>query len=594
MQKYTNDVAAVGSDGKLEPLSNASVTVYDRGTTTLATIYSDNGVTTTSNPTTTSLTGRVSFYAADGRYDILISKTGYNTVFITDILLEDPAEGISSDATNISFTQAGTGAILSTVDDKLNQFVSVTDFGADKTGVIDSATAIANARTAVGLTGSLLVPAGTYLSSGTTYNVGSDFVWNNSNYAGGVSLLATAQNANILYTTETDATTGAVDGTKSRVGIAVTARAYGSQHSDGIRSNMFNYSTDGDGNTAVYAHGVSTGTTTFWTAALHGETRHAGGISIGLNSESASYEATGTLIGLVVHNSTSGAGATHSITGAPATLCTNAYGINLVGTNDANNSDPKGAWLWGIFFDTGAMRENGISINIASQAKVSTHLQTGISSPASLSDILLQGQSNYGIILNSVYKNGAIRLANDQLLLFNSNATIGMKFDTAAGTSRLTFRGGLTDIAGVAQSGGASTITLAAGASAIDNDPTYVGHVISINSGTGAGQQRVISSYVGATKVATVSSAWTTTPNSTSNYSIRASNERVGFTVSASPTLHLNSTQVVATRQTGWGTPTATQDKTTFANGGVTTFTQVEQRLSAIINVLITHGLIGA
>lgn len=90
MQKYTNDVVAVGLDGNLTPLSNASVTVYNNGTSTLATIYTDNGITTTPNPTTTSVTGRVEFYADDGRYDILISKTGYNNVFIRDILFDDP------------------------------------------------------------------------------------------------------------------------------------------------------------------------------------------------------------------------------------------------------------------------------------------------------------------------------------------------------------------------------------------------------------------------------------------------------------------------------------------------------------------------
>lgn len=90
MQKYTNDVVAVGLDGNLTPLSNASVTVYNTGTSTLATIYSDNGTSTISNPTTTSITGGIEFYAEDGRYDILINKTGYNNVFIRDVIFDDP------------------------------------------------------------------------------------------------------------------------------------------------------------------------------------------------------------------------------------------------------------------------------------------------------------------------------------------------------------------------------------------------------------------------------------------------------------------------------------------------------------------------
>ncbi|MCU1381981.1 MAG: hypothetical protein JWL71_678, partial [Acidobacteria bacterium] len=55
--------------------------------------------------------------------------------------------------------------------------------------------------------------------------------------------------------------------------------------------------------------------------------------------------------------------------------------------------------------------------------------------------------------------------------------------------------------AGTAQAGAAGSITLAAGASAVDS--IYVGETIAIYAGTGAGQTRVITAYVGATKVAT-------------------------------------------------------------------------------------------
>lgn len=71
---------------------------------------------------------------------------------------------------------------------------------------------------------------------------------------------------------------------------------------------------------------------------------------------------------------------------------------------------------------------------------------------------------------------------------------------------------------GTAQAGGASTITLAAGASA--DDEQYESRNIRITGGTGVGQRRNISSYVGATKVATISAAWTTIPDATSTYSV--------------------------------------------------------------------------
>jgi hypothetical protein len=74
-----------------------------------------------------------------------------------------------------------------------------------------------------------------------------------------------------------------------------------------------------------------------------------------------------------------------------------------------------------------------------------------------------------------------------------------------------------------AQSGGSSTITLAAGASAVDD--AYNNMQITIVSGTGIGQYKTISDYVGSTKVATVSSAWRTQPDSTSVYQIRSVNQ---------------------------------------------------------------------
>lgn len=69
-----------------------------------------------------------------------------------------------------------------------------------------------------------------------------------------------------------------------------------------------------------------------------------------------------------------------------------------------------------------------------------------------------------------------------------------------------------------AQAGGASAITLDTGASAVDD--FYNNMYVTIVSGTGAGQSRKISDYVGSTKVATVSSAWTTQPDSTSVFRV--------------------------------------------------------------------------
>lgn len=87
----------------------------------------------------------------------------------------------------------------------------------------------------------------------------------------------------------------------------------------------------------------------------------------------------------------------------------------------------------------------------------------------------------------------------------------------AAGLSETTTA---ADVTGTAQAGGASTITLAVGASAVDG--FYNGMTVSLTSGTGSGQSGAIVGYVGSTKIATVALPWTTPPDATSGYSVKA------------------------------------------------------------------------
>jgi hypothetical protein len=72
--------------------------------------------------------------------------------------------------------------------------------------------------------------------------------------------------------------------------------------------------------------------------------------------------------------------------------------------------------------------------------------------------------------------------------------------------------------AGTSQAGAAATITLDAAASATNT--IYAGNWIMITGGTGIGQTRLISAYVGATKVATITPVWTTNPDATSVYQV--------------------------------------------------------------------------
>ena len=100
-------------------------------------------------------------------------------------------------------------------------------------------------------------------------------------------------------------------------------------------------------------------------------------------------------------------------------------------------------------------------------------------------------------------------------------------------------------VTGSAVAGGANTITLAAGASAVDD--FYNGMVISITSGTGNGHIGLITDYVGSTKVATVQASTATfVPGASSAYSIAAN---VGYlpvsTGFSSATIYFNNDGVL-------------------------------------------------
>lgn len=85
MQKYQDSI--VNPDGTA--LQGVTVRVQTYPGAVDATIYSDDGVTTKTNPMTTDSLGSFSFYAADGRYQLVISGPGITPRTVADILLGD-------------------------------------------------------------------------------------------------------------------------------------------------------------------------------------------------------------------------------------------------------------------------------------------------------------------------------------------------------------------------------------------------------------------------------------------------------------------------------------------------------------------------
>lgn len=90
MQKYVN--WCIDQFG--EPIDIVTITVYEAGTANKATIYSDDGVTSKSNPFTGESDGSFFFFAANGAYDIVRAKTGYtfDDTDLEDIRLFDPTD----------------------------------------------------------------------------------------------------------------------------------------------------------------------------------------------------------------------------------------------------------------------------------------------------------------------------------------------------------------------------------------------------------------------------------------------------------------------------------------------------------------------
>lgn len=88
----------------------ATVTVYETGTLTLATLYSDGSSTPKSNPFTATSEGWVEFYTAAGVYDIRFSGTGITTPFTRSaVRLGLTATEITGGVADNSLTVKGKG-----------------------------------------------------------------------------------------------------------------------------------------------------------------------------------------------------------------------------------------------------------------------------------------------------------------------------------------------------------------------------------------------------------------------------------------------------------------------------------------------------
>jgi len=210
-------------------LTGGKIETYEAGTTTPAATYTDPiGSTFNSNPIIADASGRLSneIWLSVGTAYKFVLKDANNVLIATyDNIPSSPQPPINNDASAISYEQGytvtagaftvgatylitsvgttnfvaigaaanvtgilftatgvgsgtGTAKYSRTVQAKLQESVSVKDFGATGDGVTDDTVAIQNAITAVGLGGTVIIPTGTYVISSTINPSNINFIGN--------------------------------------------------------------------------------------------------------------------------------------------------------------------------------------------------------------------------------------------------------------------------------------------------------------------------------------------------------------------------------------------------------------------------------
>jgi hypothetical protein len=296
-------------------------------------------------------------------------------------------------------------------------------------GISNDTVAIDNGTTAaIAAKIPVLIPAGSYLYSGTVYPVDSHAIIFNRSYPTTINEALAARSAplTIYGATATDAIQ---DSTKTRHGFVITFQPQGGQHGNCARFNLQNYGTD-VANTGLYSHAVSAPGAAS-TMGVHSETRAAGGNNMCYNAEAASYADTGRFYGALISNTTGSinvAGVLHPITGLPAVAHSAATGLCINGSND---DDPMGGWVYGMLFEINGMRDGGICIQFDVQAAVDALIKSATSVECAVADIFLQGDSLHGIILNGTYGNAALRINDDQYISLRGNNALQLRYTVA-------------------------------------------------------------------------------------------------------------------------------------------------------------------
>ena len=154
-------------DANGAPLAGGKLYSYFAGTTTPQSTYTDStGTTSNPNPVILDARGEAGVWLANDAFYKLSLYTSTNVlVWTVDQIASNTtlaALAASGGSALVGYLPAGTGAVATTVQTKLRESVSVTDYGADPTGVTDSTTTIQAAIDAALAAGKQIVAQGTF------------------------------------------------------------------------------------------------------------------------------------------------------------------------------------------------------------------------------------------------------------------------------------------------------------------------------------------------------------------------------------------------------------------------------------------------